>query len=153
MSAREGRARGVVRLSAVLAAVGLSLTLSPAYAADGSIDHVQSDKDSIRVLYSLPDTGSDRPDLGSLAVSLDGVPADAAAVLASDNNRIRRTTVLAIDVSKSMVDNGKFTAAKRAAQLYLRSIPDNVYVGVVTFAGSVKVAQAPTRDRASTVGS
>ena len=150
MSAREGRARGVVRLSAVLAAVGLSLTLSPAYAADGSIDHVQSDKDSIRVLYSLPDTGSDRPDLGSLAVSLDGVPADAAAVLASDNNRIRRTTVLAIDVSKSMVDNGKFTAAKRAAQLYLRSIPDNVYVGVVTFAGSVKVAQAPTRDRAST---
>src|SRR4029079_19146192 len=41
----------------------------------------------------------------------------------------------------------KFTEAKRAAQIFLDSAPADLYVGIVTFAGTVKVAQEPSLDR------
>ena len=76
-----------------------------------------------------------RPDLGSLKVTLDGKPVDATAVLASDaTNAVRRTAVLAVDISNSMAANGKFDEAKRAAQLFIDSAPADLYIGVVTFA-------------------
>ncbi len=147
------RGRGPARrrtVTAVLAAaLSLPLLAGPALAAEGSIDHVQSRAGSLQVLYSLPDTGSDRPDPASVSVTLDGTPLPATATLASDDHRIRRTTVLAIDVSKSMARGGKFRAAKRAARVFLDSIPDDVYVGVVTFADTVRVPQEPTLDRSA----
>ncbi len=45
--------------------------------------------------------------------------------------------MIAIDVSESMNANGKFDAAKRAAQIFLDTAPDDLYVGIVTFAGNV----------------
>ena len=55
--------------------------------------------------------------------------------------------MLAIDVSDSMAAGGKFEAAKGAAQIFLDSVPDDLYVGMVTFAGDVTVAQEPTPTR------
>jgi tight adherence protein B len=52
-------------------------------------------------------------------------------------------------VSRSMQADGKFVEAKRAAQIFLDSAPDDLYVGIVTFAGRVTVAQPPSRDRAA----
>jgi tight adherence protein B len=135
-------------LAALLVLGLLWLATGPAAAAEGSIDHVQSVRGSLQVLYSLPQTSHGTPDLGSVAVTLDGHPLAAKAVPASNgDSRIRRTTVLAIDVSKSMGAGGKFAEAKQAASAFLASIPADVYVGVVTFAGSVKVAQQPSLDR------
>ena len=60
----------------------------------------------------------------------------------------RSTIILAMDVSLSMrVDDVKPTrlaAAQEAAKLFLGDLPRTVEVGLVTFAGSSHVAQAPT---------
>src|SRR6476620_4842627 len=139
------------RLGAAVVAVLLAGLASPAFAAEGSIDHVERRDGKLQVLYSLPNVGDATPDLKTLSVNLDGKPVDATATLASDAKQaVRRTAILAIDVSDSMAANGKFVEAKRAAPIFLDSAPDDLYVGVVTFAGSVTVAQDPTLDRAAT---
>ena len=146
-------ARWGARLGAVAIAVLVAGPASPALAADGSIAHVESRNGKIQVLYSLPNVGNATPDLKTLSVTLDGEPVDATATLASDAKQaVRRTAILAIDVSESMAANGKFDEAKRAAQTFLDTAPADLYVGVVTFAGSVSVAQEPTLDRTATSG-
>ncbi|RYF42730.1 MAG: VWA domain-containing protein [Comamonadaceae bacterium] len=67
----------------------------------------------------------------------------------------RSTILLAMDVSLSMrvtdVKPSRLEAAQEAAKLFLRDLPKNVEVGLVTFAGSTQVAQPATLDRASLV--
>ena len=63
----------------------------------------------------------------------------------------RSTIILAMDVSLSMrvsdVKPTRMVAAQEAAKLFLRDLPRNIEVGLVTFAGSSQVAQAATLDR------
>jgi tight adherence protein B len=147
-SGPDTRRRGL-RLAAALAAAALATLAFPASADAGGIDHVQNVKGQVQVLYSLPD-GAAQPDLSSVRMTAAGKPLDAKATLASDaTNAVRRTAILAIDVSNSMKANGKFTEAKRAARLFLNAAPSDLHVGIVTFAGKVKVAQAPSLDRAA----
>ncbi|WP_397410670.1 VWA domain-containing protein [Polaromonas sp.] len=67
----------------------------------------------------------------------------------------RSTIILAMDVSLSMrVDDVKPTrmvAAQEAAKLFLRDLPKNIEVGLVTFASSSQVAQTATLDRPALV--
>lgn len=142
---RSRLTRGICAVTAVL----LTAVAFPAAAAEGNIDHVEIKDGKLQVLYSLPGAGDLAPDLESLDVSLDGTRIDATAALASTTKTVRRTAILAIDVSNSMAANDKFTAAKSAAQTFLDSVSPDLYVGIVTFAGKVTVAQEPTTDRAA----
>lgn len=67
----------------------------------------------------------------------------------------RTTIILAVDVSLSMrvsdVQPTRLVAAQEAAKLFLRDLPRQVEVGLVTFAGSSQVAQRATVDRAALV--
>src|SRR3712207_1709340 len=67
----------------------------------------------------------------------------------------RTTIMLAMDVSLSMrvtdVQPTRLAAAQDAAKLFLRDLPKNVEVGLVTFAGSTQVAQRATLDREALV--
>ncbi len=67
----------------------------------------------------------------------------------------RSTIILAMDVSLSMRVNDvkptRLAAAQDAAKLFLRDLPKNIEVGLITFAGSSQVAQAATLDRAPLV--
>ena len=135
----------------MVVALGLSLVAAPAFADAGSIDHVETTGGKLQILYSLPGAGETAPDMKTLKVSLNGKDLAATATLASNaTNAVRRTAILAIDVSDSMAANGKFTQAKTAATVFLDSVPKDLYVGVVTFAGKVSVAQQPTLDRGAT---
>ena len=141
--------RWLGRPGTVLAALGLILTSAPAWAAQGSIDHVQPDMNKVDVLFSMPDVATGDPDLDSLAVTLDGQLLEATATLASaGESTVRRTTVLAIDVSDSMSNGDRIEQARLAAKAFLDSAPADLYVGIVTFAGNVELAQPPTLDRA-----
>ncbi|QWZ06364.1 VWA domain-containing protein [Nocardioides panacis] len=146
------RGRGFRRPLLALAAwvvVGVTLSSSPALAAEGTIDHVETRGGKVQVLYSLPGSGDSAPDLGTVGLSLDDTPLVAKAELATGAAQaVRRTTVLAIDVSDSM-KGAKFAAAKQAAQVFLDTAPSDLYVGIVTFAGGVTVAQEPTLDRSA----
>ena len=85
-------------------------------------------------------------DLDNPQVVIDGEASDAEAVLAGTDTRIKRTTVLAIDTSASMA-GGRFKAAKAAARAFIESVPDDVFVGIVTFDAQVNEALVPTTDR------
>jgi Ca-activated chloride channel homolog len=67
----------------------------------------------------------------------------------------RSSIMLAMDVSLSMrvtdVKPTRMAAAQDAAKLFLRDLPKNIEVGLVTFAGSSQVVQRATLDRQSLV--
>jgi Ca-activated chloride channel family protein len=67
----------------------------------------------------------------------------------------RSTVMLAMDVSLSMrvsdVKPTRLAAAQEAAKLFLRDLPKNIEVGLVTFAESAQVVQAATLDRSALV--
>jgi Ca-activated chloride channel family protein len=67
----------------------------------------------------------------------------------------RSSIMLAIDVSLSMrvtdVKPTRLVAAQEAAKTFLRDLPRDIDVGLITFAGSAQVVQAATLDRAALV--
>jgi tight adherence protein B len=138
--------RRLVGLAATLAAITVSMA-SPAM-ADGAaltISHVEPAGDEVKVLVSLP--AGAQVALDGVKVSIDGEKADATAVQAGEGDeQVRRTTILAIDTSDSMSANGRFAAAKSAAFTFLDAVPDDVYVGVVSFDGNVETPLKPTQD-------
>ncbi len=131
-------------LGAVAAAAALSLAAPSASAADGSIAHVEGSEEGLQILVSVPPDAD--IDFEGVEVTVDGEAAEAGAVLADTDTRIRRTTILAIDTSESMA-GARFEAAKAAALAFIDSVPDDVYVGIVTFDAQVTKALAPATDR------
>src|SRR5687767_11709231 len=65
------------------------------------------------------------------------------------------TVILAMDISGSMratdVEPNRLVAAQNAAKQFISEQPENVRIGVVAFAGTATVAQAPTRNREDVV--
>ena len=63
----------------------------------------------------------------------------------------QRTIILSIDVSLSMratdVQPDRITAAKEAAKAFIENQPADVRVGIVSFAGTALLVQAPTQNR------
>jgi Ca-activated chloride channel family protein len=61
------------------------------------------------------------------------------------------TVILAMDVSGSMratdVEPNRLVAAQNAAKAFVAQQPEHVRIGVVAFAGTATVAQAPTRNK------
>jgi tight adherence protein B len=113
-------------------------------AADGSIAHVEPTVDGLQILVSVPPDAD--IDLDGVAVTINKAEADAVAVPADSSMLVERTAVLAIDTSVSMRGT-RFQAAKGAALAYLDALPDDVRVGIVSFAGDVTPAMLPTDDR------
>ncbi len=66
-----------------------------------------------------------------------------------------QTIILAMDVSGSMratdVKPNRMVAAQEAAKAFTASLPRNVRIGVVSFAGTAAVVQAPTHSREDVV--
>ncbi|CAA9276152.1 MAG: Flp pilus assembly protein TadB, partial [uncultured Blastococcus sp.] len=134
---------GLLSVPVVTAA---ALLAPPAHAA-GSIDHVEAQGSELRMLISLGDlAGGSSPDLDEVTVTFDGAQLEAVAEPLEDSaTTLRRTAVLAVDVSDSM-RGAKFAAAKTAAGAFLADVPDDVRVGLVTYSGQVRVEQEPTAD-------
>ena len=125
-----------------LAAVGLALAPTAALAAEGSIAHVETKPGSVQILVSVP--ADAEVDLDGVTVTVDGKDASGhRRAPAGTDTTVRRTAVLAIDTSKSM-EGSRFEAAKVAASEFIDTVPDDVYVGIVTFAGEVTTELPPT---------
>src|SRR2546421_11002147 len=61
------------------------------------------------------------------------------------------TVIMAMDVSGSMrasdVEPNRLVAAQNAAKAFIADQPDSVRIGIVAFAGTATVAQAPTKNK------
>jgi Ca-activated chloride channel family protein len=68
----------------------------------------------------------------------------------------QRTIVLAIDVSLSMratdVEPSRIAAAQEAAKAFIQEQPVDVRIGIVSFAGTALLVQAPTHNREDLLG-
>lgn len=144
-----GRLRGTRALGGLLAAAALLLP-TPARAAEGAsgadVTHVQVTDDGLEVLVSVPQGA--QVDLAKVTASVAGKTATATAQAASESDAVQRTAVLVVDTSPSM-RGPRFAAAKAAAGTFLDTVPDDVRVGIVAFAGAITVAQPPTLDHAA----
>ena len=100
------------------------------------------------MVLSVDGVPSGTVDPAGVVVEVDGrqVDSQAKTVAAGD---ISRSTVLVLDASNSMAANGKFDAAKAAVTAYLDAAPEDVAIGMVTFAGDVVESIEPTTDHAS----
>lgn len=118
----------------------------PAHAAlsDTSISYVERTDEGLQILVSVPADAT--VDTESVTVTIDGTTATATAVPADDTTSVRRTAILVIDTSNSM-RGARIAAAEEAAQTFLDTVPEDVYVGVVTFDSDVTPALTPTLDR------
>jgi tight adherence protein B len=91
-------------------------------------------------------------DSSTVHVMIDGQPVPSTAKpIGQDTTAPVRSTVLSMDVSGSMNEKlptgvAKLTAAKQAADSYLKSVPGDVKVGLVSFADKVTVVVPPTTD-------
>lgn len=129
-----------------------ALALGPAaFAADGiSIDHVESDGGTVSMLLGVDQLPSGAaPDLDSIAVAVGDKTVDATAETV-EGGQVERTTVLVLDASNSM-EGEKLAAATSAIDSFLESAPEDVQIGLVTFAGSVQQTIEPTTDHQSVV--
>jgi tight adherence protein B len=139
-----------MRLAPALAAAALALgvvaTGSGAHAADEiNIDHVQSADGTVSMLLGvdrLP--GGVSPDLDTVTVTVDGETVDASAEPV-EGGQVERTTVLVLDASNSM-EGEKLAAATSAIDSFLAAAPEDVQIGLVTFAGTVQQTIEPTTD-------
>ncbi len=137
------RAAGVA--AAALTGSVLALAATPAL-ADGAlrITQVDSQDGAVNVVVSAT---SGAIDPSSVQLSIDGTTVASTAETAGDSG-VSRTTVLAIDVSGSMQGDG-IAGATAAATEYLQTVPDDVAVGLVSFADTARVVTPPTTDRAA----
>src|SRR5258708_27310377 len=83
-----------------------------------------------------------------LAVMILAIARPTATVTLPSQHEI---VILAMDVSGSMratdVEPNRLVAAQNAAKAFVADQPENVRIGVVAFAGTATLAQAPTRNR------
>ncbi len=90
--------------------------------------------------------------LVALAIMIAAIARPAATVTLPSQHE---TVILAMDVSGSMratdVEPNRLVAAQIAAKAFVAQQPENVRIGVVAFAGTATLAQAPTRNREEVV--
>ncbi|MGL5931020.1 MAG: vWA domain-containing protein, partial [Dermatophilaceae bacterium] len=147
----SGPARRLARTLASLGvAAGTALgVVAPAVAAEGpvaTLTDVTVDAAGASGLLSVrAGTTPLAIDSSALRAELGGKPVD---VEISAVEKARRTAVLVIDTSGSMGDSG-MAVVRSAVATYLAAVPDDVAVGVVSFADGVQVRLRPTADHAA----
>lgn len=86
--------------------------------------------------------------LAAVAAAVVGLARPHAAVVLPSQQQV---VLLALDVSLSMrardVEPDRFTAARAAARAFVEQVPEDVRVGIIAFAGTATVVQAPTTRR------
>lgn len=123
-------------------------SVAPAVAADSvsvSISDVGSSGSSVTGVLTLRSKSVVQIDPESLTATVDG---DSRAISIQQAARPDRRAMLVIDTSGSMGTQGMATV-RTATAAYLRAVPSDVLVGVVSFASTAGVDLAPTRDRAA----
>jgi tight adherence protein B len=130
-------------------AAALTLAVSSAAdAADGRIVRVVAADGKVQVVFEAPglaDGESLEPSTIKLRVG-DQVLQSTGKLLGTGDTRVNRAALLVIDTSGSM-GGPPLAAAKAAADEFLASVPDDVQVGLVSFAEIAALRLPPTKNR------
>ncbi|WP_155369194.1 VWA domain-containing protein [Catellatospora vulcania] len=148
------RAAGIpVRFGAVLLAAGAAVAAAlPASAAEPGITVSGLRQEAGLVEFYL--SATDLPvgtalDQVGVAVGDRALPVTSEQISATQGATApRRAVVLVLDTSGSMA-GAPIEAAREAARRYVRALPADVEIGLVTAAAPANVVLPPTRDRAA----
>ena len=135
------------RIGAVLAlaSVGLLAGVSSAGAAQAptvNITGIEAKNGNLIGLISASGGADIDP---ALTVTVAGKDHPVDAITSGQGSPVTRTTVLVVDTSGSMGAPGMATV-RTAVAAFLKSVPDDVRVGVVSFSGKAVTNLAPTAD-------
>ena len=135
------------RLTAAAAFVGsLLLAGAPAQAAEASASIAGIEvKGGNLVGLITSTTGSGSID-SALTITVGGKAYPVDAITSGTGTPVTRTAMLVVDTSGSMGESGMRTV-RAAVGAFLKSVPDDVRVGVVSFSGTAKLQIAPTTDQ------
>jgi tight adherence protein B len=135
--------------AAASAAAALAVAMSgTAHADDGQIMQVVAADGKVRVVFGAPglaDGESLDPSTAKLRVG-DQLLRSTGEPIGTGHARVVRASLLVIDTSSSMRGE-KLEAAKAAADGFLASVPDDVQVGLISFAETAALRFAPTTNR------
>jgi tight adherence protein B len=147
-------ARSLVRpaVVALVAGTALGLAPTPAHAEGSNIFFERKDEPTRTVYFRFgPTDPALKINPGSVKISADGKQLPKEAFQAKSADEVikpgRQIAMLVIDTSGSMRGR-KLIQAKQAALNFLDTVPNEVEVGMITFATDVTVALPPTTDRA-----
>jgi tight adherence protein B len=136
-------------LAAASTAAALAFTLSgTALAGDGGIVRVVATDGNVQVVFEAPDL-ADGESLDPSTVKLrvgDQQLRSTGELVGTGDTQVDRVSLLVIDTSTSMRGE-PLDAAKAAANQFLSSVPDDVQVGLITFADIASLRLPPTRNR------
>jgi tight adherence protein B len=132
--------------SAFLCALALTITPAAAASSRGHIVDISPSNGHLDIVFGAIGLPSDVAiDPATVTVTVGGLPVEATAT-ASAGHTVRRTVMLVVDTSGSM-RGSPLAEAKRAARTFLDQTPDQVRIGLVSFASTARVELAPTTDR------
>ena len=136
---------GAGLLAALLLTATASVTASAAPTPGGvSLTDIRATKAGVTAILTAR-TGGAKIDPASVKATVGGVRVPLSVQPIA---RERRVTTLLVDTSGSMGAAGMQTVV-RAADAFLASVPQDVYVGAVAFSTVPKVIASPTLNRAS----
>jgi tight adherence protein B len=115
-----------------------SSTISDIAVSDGEIQFVLA-------LNEVPAGASIEAE--EATASLDGQALDLSVDSLSDSGDITQTTLLVMDTSDSMLQDGKLDGAKEAAEQFVGTVPDDVELGLVTFDNEARLLVEPSTNR------
>ena len=145
MTSHRRRVRHLAQAGAAAVLLVLAVPGAALAADEVSIDHIESEGQQVSVVVSVDGLpGDSAPSVEDVEVAVEGraVEPKVKTLAAGD---IDRSTLLVLDASNSM-RGAKFDAARTAITTFLDAAPDDVQVGLVTFAGEVSDTIGPTTD-------
>lgn len=129
--------------------LGFLLVSSPVSAAEASaqIEKVQVDDRTLNVAVSVADLATgESVNLDGVSMTVAGDELATSAEPVSDAADVEQVALLTLDTSGSM-SGEPLAAAKQVANEFLTAVPEEVQVGLVTFATEAQLLVRPTTDR------
>ncbi|WP_457252463.1 type II secretion system F family protein [Pedococcus sp. P5_B7] len=139
--------RGTPRALRALLTAGLVglLAAVPAVAADGSVTVTGIEVKSGNLIGLISSTSGSDID-PSLDVTVAGKTYPVDAITSGSGSPVARTAIIVVDTSGSMGASGMATV-RSAVAAFLKSVPEDVRIGVVSFSGKATLNLAPTSEQ------
>jgi tight adherence protein B len=149
MIRRLSRGVGATAMAAATILAGPNAALAATAGAAGNMSDVQVVGRAVQFVFDGGDSGPVDPD--SVVVTVEGQQIPATAVPISEGTtagKVTRSTIVVVDTSGSMLQNGRIDGARQAARAFINAAPADLAIGVVTFDNRAKLVQSQTTDHA-----
>ena len=133
-----------MRRAGLAALLGLPLAMSGAHAAGVPVTIAAIEVKDTNLVGLLTAAGGASID-SSLRVTISGKDYPVDAIGSGQGTPLSRSAIIVVDTSGSMGPTGMATV-RSATAAFLRSVPNDVSVGVIAFSATPKLLVAPTTD-------